>query len=76
MLARILQAEVVGIRAVRDSSRHERLVAIASQALPMGGVLKDTETPQEARHVGVYLVVRDEAGRSAGTGGRPSQAAV
>ena len=38
---------------------------------PKEGVLKDTETPQKARHVGVYPVVRDEAGRSAGTGGRP-----
>ena len=51
-------------------------MAIASQALPKWGALKDTETPQQARRAGVYRVVRDEAGRSAGTGGRPSQTAV
>ena len=63
----------VGIRAVPGSDRRERLVAIASIAPPKGA-LKDFETSQEARDVGVYPLVRGEAGRSAGTGGRPDLA--
>ena len=63
----------VGIRAVPDSLRHKRLVARASQP-PRRGVPKDAKTPRKARRVGVYLVVRGGAGRSAGTGGRPNHA--
>jgi|GEM_PF-6826285 len=55
-----------------QSPRAARGDSLASP--PKWGVLKDTETPQQARHAGVYIVVRDEAGRSAGTGGRPNEA--
>ena len=37
-------------------------------------MLKDIETSRHARRERVYPVFRDEAGRSAGTGGRPSEA--
>jgi len=49
-------------------------VATASQAPSKRGCLKDTKTPHKARREGVCPVFRDEAGRSAGTGGRPSEA--
>ena len=64
----------IGIRADPDSSRHDLGVAIASVALPSrecGRSLK----PRSKR--GMWECVqwsRDEAGWSAGTGGRPSEA--
>jgi len=73
-LAQLLLAKKIGIRADPDSSRRGRLVAIASVALPKrecGRSLK----PRRKRGVRECMQwSRDEAGRSAGTGGRPSEA--
>jgi len=75
-LARILRPTTVGIRADPDSSRQERLVAIASVALPKRECARSLK-PRRKR--GVWECAqwtRDEAGWSAGWVGVPAKLGV